>query len=225
MFQRWCPLRCIKTTRIQIGILAALLSSTASASALPSLLKEVEAKYAKAVTLSANFSQVNFEAALGKKKTSTGTILVKRPSKIRWETLKPDPNLLVSDGTHFWFYTPPFDEGERGQIIERSSSEVQSKLAHALLAGSFSVARDMKMIPKPNSTFVLIPKPGSAGTVTQAEIQINPKDQLIQKVCLDHQGGNRAEISLTQIELGKPLKDELFVFKAPPNTDSIDEVR
>jgi outer membrane lipoprotein carrier protein len=190
---------------------------------LPKLLQEVEAKYSKSKTLSAEFSQLNEDIILSQKKKSSGKIFVKRPTKVRWETLKPEVNILVSDGKRFWFYTPPFDEGERGQVVEKKSSEVQSKLVNALLAGSFSVARDMTIQEKNPSTFLMIPKPGTAGTVTQATVEIDPAQKLIQKVTLDHKGGNRAEISLSQIELGKPLADEIFVFKAPPNTDKIDE--
>jgi outer membrane lipoprotein carrier protein len=192
------------------------------AKALPPLLQEVEKKYAESQTLEADFSQSSKDAVLSQNKLSSGKIFVKRPSKIRWETQKPDENLLVSDGKTYWFYTPPFDEGERGQVIEKKSNEVQSKLAHALLAGSFSVARDMTIRPKNSSTFLLIPRPGTAGTVTQATIEVDPEKKLIQKVILDHKGGNHSEISLTNISLGKTLKEDIFTFKAPPNTDKVD---
>lgn len=188
---------------------------------LPALLQEVEAKYAKAATLQAEFSQVNEVAAMGTKKTSSGVILVKRPDKLRWETLKPDMNLLVSDGRKFWFYTPPFEPGERGQVIVRRSNQTNSKLANALLSGHFSVAREMRIEQQGTSRFVLTPKPRSAGTVIKAEIEIDPGLKLIQKVVLDHQGGNRSEITLSKIELGKALGDEAFAFTPPPNTDEV----
>lgn len=209
-----------------VGLMTGLIltqPALAKGPTLPKLLRDVEDKYTKAATLSADFNQLTTDAILSHKKKSSGKIYVKRPSKVRWDTQKPDPSLLVSDGKRFWFYTPPFDEGERGQVIEKKSSEIQSKLANALLSGSFSVAKDMKIQQKTPSTFLLIPKPNSAGTVTQATIEVDPDKLLIQKVILDHKGGNRAEISLSQIELGKPLADDLFVFTPPPNTDRVDE--
>lgn len=97
--------------------------SPAATSRLPKILQEVEAKYSKSATLQAEFTQVNDIAALKTKKTSSGHIMIKRPDKLRWETTKPDMNLLVSDGHHFWFYTPPFDEGEHGQVIEKKAAK------------------------------------------------------------------------------------------------------
>ncbi|MGK5082715.1 outer membrane lipoprotein chaperone LolA [Bdellovibrionota bacterium FG-1] len=188
---------------------------------LPALLEEVEAKYTKAATLQADFTQVIEVAALKSKKTTTGVIMVKRPDKLRWETLHPEMNLLVSDGHKFWFYTPPFDEGEHGQVIEKKTDEINSKLAKALLSGRFSVARDMKIRQKNSSRFILTPRRGTAGTVEHAEIEVSPGKKLIQKVILVHEGGNRAEISLSKIELGKSIGDEAFVFVAPPHTDKV----
>jgi outer membrane lipoprotein carrier protein len=193
-----------------------------SPSHLPAVLQELEKKYTQAGTLQAEFSQVNEVAALKTTKTSSGMIMIKRPDKLRWETLKPDMNLLVSDGRHFWFYTPPFDEGEHGQVIEKRSSEINSKLANALLSGRFSVANDMKIRQESPSTFLLVPKPGTAGTVKRARIQIDPTRGLIQKVILEHNGGNRSEITLSKIKLGGKIGDDAFVFEAPPNTDKVE---
>jgi len=187
------------------------------------MLEEVEKKYADAKTLTADFTQLTTSASLGQTKTSSGKIFLKRPSKVRWETENPDKNLLVSDGSRFSYYTPPFDIGEKGQVLEKKSSEVQSKLANALLSGSFSMARDMKIKMDGKNTFLLTPKKGSAGTVKRAKIEVNPEEKLIQKVILDHEGGNHAEISLTHIELGKKLQDQLFEFQIPPNTDKVTE--
>ncbi|MBI2712688.1 MAG: outer membrane lipoprotein chaperone LolA [Bdellovibrio sp.] len=188
---------------------------------VPPLLQKIEKKYAQANTLSAEFSQLTEDVVLMKKKQSTGKIFIKRPSKVRWETLTPDRNLLVSDGTRFWYYTPPFDEGERGQVIERKTSNVQSRLANSLLSGAFSINRDMTIRQKSPTTFILIPKAGTAGTVLQATVETDPKGELIQKVTLNHRGGNKAEISLSKIQLGPQLEDGFFIFASPPNTDRV----
>jgi outer membrane lipoprotein carrier protein len=188
---------------------------------LPPLLKEIESKYTKSITLSADFSQKNRSAAFAREKISFGKIYFKRPSKFRWETLSPDPNITVSDGKKFWFYTPPFDADERGQIIERTASAIQSKLANALLSGSLSIARALSIRQLNPTTFQLVPFPGTADTVQKATLVVNPEQKLITKVILEHKGGNRSEISLSQITIGPQLADSLFVLIPPPNTDKL----
>jgi len=193
------------------------------AAELPKLLQEIERKYTQKATLEVEFVQENTSATFGKKTTTSGFIRIRRPNKVRWETLKPssDMNLMISDGRKFWFYTPPFDEGEHGQVIERKSAQVQSQLAQALLSGSFSKAKGMSIKQESETRFTLVPKKGTAGTVRKAQIQVDADQKLITKVTLENEGGNRSEITLSNIELGKPLGDEYFTFNPPPNTDRI----
>ncbi|HTL13241.1 MAG TPA: outer membrane lipoprotein carrier protein LolA [Bdellovibrionota bacterium] len=187
---------------------------------LPPLLQDVEKHYSTAATLKADFVQVNELAALNRTKESNGTIYFKRPDKLRWETKAPEPNLLVSDGKKFWFYTPPFDATEDGQVVIRKSSEVQTRLARALLSGAFSAARDMTIKPLEAGEFELIPKKGTAGSVLKCLIHIDGPSKLIDRLVLEHAGGNRSEIRLTGIELGKPLEKGLFSFTPPPHTET-----
>jgi outer membrane lipoprotein carrier protein len=159
-------------------------------------------------------------------KKSSGTIQFKRPGKIRWETLKPDRNLLVGDGKKFWFYTPPFDEGEAGQYFEKNANQVQTKFAQGLLAGTFSynVATGAMTVQQKSATdFIVTPKKGTGGTVKEAILHIDPKNHLITGIDLAHRGGNKTQITLSSIELGKPLDDKIFRFTPPPNTEKVKE--
>ncbi len=73
------------------------------------------------------------------------------------------------------------------------------------------------------SRFEVKPNRGTAGSVNRAEIQVDPEKKVIQKVILEHKGGNRSEITLSNIELGKKMGSDLFEFKAPPNTDRTED--
>ncbi len=57
-------------------------------------------------TLRTKFSQVVVDAAGKALETGTGTLLVRRPGRFRWEYAPSDagPQLLVADGTNLWFY-------------------------------------------------------------------------------------------------------------------------
>jgi outer membrane lipoprotein carrier protein len=192
--------------------------------ALPPLLKEVEAKYFKASTLTADFTESDQSATTKQTKKSSGKIQFKRPGKLYWETLKPDHNILISDGKKFWFYTPPFDEGEAGQYIEKDASKVQTKFAQGLLAGTFSynVSSGNMTVKQVNATdFIVIPKKGTGGTVKQAILKVDPNQKLITGIDLVHKGGNTSQINLSNIQLAKPLDDSLFHFTPPPNTEQM----
>lgn len=184
-------------------------------------MAKVEKKYSAAKTLSLHFEQTRISSLTQQKQVSTGKIYFSRPGRIRWETETPEKSLLIGDGKKFWFYTPPFSQGESGQVIERKSQDVQSQFAQDLLSGHLSVSKDTKVEDLGANRYKVTPKKGSAGTVKTAEITIDSKAQTIQKLVLIHEDESRLELSFSKIELGKPLDAKLFTFKAPPNTQRI----
>lgn len=190
---------------------------------LPSELVEIEKKYVQAKTLEADFTQKDEVKMTGTTKQSSGVLMIRHPNQFRWETLKPDKNLLVSDGRKFWFYTPPFEAGERGQVIEKKTAEVQSELANALLAGAFSKIRGVEIEKVSPTRFRLFPDEGVAGTLKMAEIEIDPSKKVIHRLRLEHRGGNKTEIQLANVKLSEKLSDSFFKFVTPPGTDVIRE--
>ncbi len=190
---------------------------------LPEELIAIEKKYLEAKTLEADFAQKDDVKLTGSKKESSGVLMIRHPNQFRWETLKPDKNLLVSDGRMFWFYSPPFEAGERGQLIEKKTSEVQSELANALLSGAFSKIRGLEVKKLTPIRFKLIPSAGIAGTVQSAEIEIDAAKNTINKLFLEHAGGNKTEITLSNIKLAGKINDAYFRFNTPPGTDVIRE--
>jgi outer membrane lipoprotein carrier protein len=191
--------------------------------AVPEELLAIEKKYLAAKTLQADFTQRDEVKLTGAKKESSGILMIQHPDQFRWETLKPDKNLLVSDGKNFWFYTPPFEAGERGQVIERKTTEVQSELANAILAGAFSKVHGVAITKLSPTRFQIVPEAGVAGNVKTAELEIDPKNNVIRKLKIEHLGGNRTEITLANVKLAGKMNEAYFKFVTPPATDVIRE--
>ena len=191
---------------------------------LPPLLLEVQKEYQKAAGIEAQFSQTTDVKATKQKKKASGKIWIKRPNKLRWETINPDPNILISDGKTFWFYTPPFEKGERGQVIIKKSAQVQTQFLNALLSGSFDFGKaETSVETKSKNVFLLKPKKGMAGDVETAEVTINETSKKIEQVVLVHVSGNRTEIKLQEIKLSASIDEKYFHYTADRNTEKIVE--
>lgn len=216
----------VKVAFLIFGVVLRSLSpfqAHGAAAPLPPILQEIEKKYSQAGTVKAEFVQDTLNKLTSRRKISSGKIFAKRPSKVRWETLRPEASYFVSDGIKSWYYIPPFDASEPGQLVEKKAAETQSKLANALLAGSFSAVKGLKVKQKSADLFLVIPKKGTAGTVQEALLQVDLNKKLIKKVSLLHRGGNQADITLQQIELGSKLENSLFVFVPPQNTQLVSD--
>jgi outer membrane lipoprotein carrier protein len=192
--------------------------------ALPPLLEQVQKEYQKSAGVEAEFDQLTQIKSTKSQKKSQGKIWIKHPNKLRWETISPDQNILVSDGKYFWFYTPPFEKGDRGQVIIKKSAQVQTQFLNALLSGSFDFSKTKTQIEtKAPNVFLLKPSANTAGDVKTAEVTIDPATKKIEKVTLIHFSGNETTIQLKQIKLSSKFAESLFQFVPDRNTDQIRE--
>jgi outer membrane lipoprotein carrier protein len=184
------------------------------------LLERTQAKYRTVKTLTAEFTQLQTTLASDAPKVSSGRIFIKRPDKFRWQTTDPDPSILVGNGKKVWYYTPPFREGEKGQVLTKRAIDVQSKLAIDLLAGTADTKKDFKVNVLEDGRFQLSPiKP--AGDIDGIELFIERSTNLVYKLVLFTKSGNKTELTLKDVTLGLELKDELFNFTPPANTEEI----
>lgn len=223
MFRAWSRSSFNKTALALTGAIVLAGVSSASGEKLPPLLAKVQAEYKKTGGVEAEFDQTIDVKSTRQSKKAKGKIWIKRPNKLRWETATPDPNILVSDGKTFWFYTPPFEKGERGQVIIKKTAQVQTKFLNALLSGSFDFGKQTAIDEKSANSFILKPKAGTAGDVQTAEVVVNEQSHKIQQVILTHTSGNKTDIKLQDIKLQGKLDDKLFHFSPDKNTDRIIE--
>lgn len=189
---------------------------------LPALLARVEHQYERLGTMTASFRQsvVSASGTFSKKpKESSGTIKVRYPDQFRWETIKPDPTLVVSDGKSFWQYTPPFDSSEPGQVIEGSARRFRNTLAGALLAGNFRSLVPIRDLG--DERYEVLPKRGTAGAVKRVEFTVDPQQLVMTGLTLIHADGTTTSIELSDIKAGATVEDREFQFVVPPNTDRI----
>src|SRR5215510_12507253 len=80
-------------------------SFSAAATAVPDIVKRLQARYDSTAGFRADFTQEVESATLGQKVESRGTVVFKKPGRMRWEFNEPKQT-LVSDGKFFWFYQP-----------------------------------------------------------------------------------------------------------------------
>mgnify|MGYP001599409279 CR=1 FL=1 len=180
----------------------------------------MQSKYKNVATLRADFTQSIKNLTLGSTKTSSGQIFIKRPDKFRWQTVDPEPSILVGNAHKVWYYTPPFRDGEKGQVLTRKATDVQSRLALDLLSGHSNTEKDFKIKPLAADHFELIPlKP--AGDVARIELFLERPTNLVYKLMLFTKTGNQTELVLKNVTLSPKLGDDMFTFVPPANTEEI----
>ena len=198
-------------------------------SALPLLGQDVHAtadrvdqRYNHLQTLQAEFTETYSGA--GMTRTESGTLLLKKPGRMRWDYDQPRPKLFVTDGKTAWFYVPGERQARRAPV--KQLDDLRSPLRYLLgktrlekeLDG-LSLAPDQK--PATPGYVVLrgIPK-GLRDRVSQTLLEIAP-DGFITRIVVEELDGSVTEFRFHQQKENVQLSDEQFRFAPPPGVEIV----
>lgn len=197
-------------------------ASSAQAASLADIVKKLQARYESTAGFRANFTQQVESATLGQKVESRGTVVFKKPGRMRWEFTEPK-QMLVSDGKFFWFYQPAENQVIKTPFQNAFSSSTPASflLGVGQLDKDFSVA-----LTSENAEAYLLrltPKqdPEAIGTL---DLTVDTKTYDIEQAVVTDPLGNITRLQLTDIDRAAPIKDETFYFKAPAGVDVVEPI-
>lgn len=199
----------IKVTILTIFLLASLTAKANAASDLASLLANFQ-------SMKANFEQVVLDQNQHPIQKNIGDMALKRPGQFRWEVKQPTPQLLLTDSNHFWIYDIDLE-----QATEQKADKNNLNSPASLLSGSISSLEnrfDVSYLKKPDSAkwFKLVPK--NDDDMFQW-IELAFVDGKLSAMRLNDKLGALSKFSFSNVEINPPLKNSLFVFKAPKGVE------
>lgn len=90
--------------------------------------------------LDGQFNQQVFDVRGKQKESASGRLAVAAPDRLRWEYVKPYPQLIVADGKTVWVYDPDLRQAsKRPQGVEEANSPLAILLDPSKLDREFSV--------------------------------------------------------------------------------------
>lgn len=99
------------------ALLAIALVAGAAGADVAAVIRGVEQRYNRAVTLRASFEQKHL-AAGRPRRIESGTLILRKPGRMRWEYSQPAGKLFVCDGRWVWLYSPGAQQVERARLKE-----------------------------------------------------------------------------------------------------------
>src|SRR5215831_4366078 len=95
----------IRNLLIAVALVPGITSSAAVDVELDQLIRGLQSRYSRLVSLSADFTQI-YTAPGERTRRETGQMLLKKPGKMRWNYKTPEPKLFISDGRMMYEYVP-----------------------------------------------------------------------------------------------------------------------
>ena len=192
------------------------------------VVERVQQRYDGAADFKARFGQTLTNAAFGRKTSSTGEVLFKKPGRMRWNYTQPDPKMYLSDGTTLWLYEP---EDKQAFKQDLKASQLPAALAFLTGQGKLSAEFDIAFAPAktPYGTardyvLTLSPKAPQAQVKTIVFV-VDPKVFDVRESVITDQQGNVNDMLFSDIRVNVGIPDATFHFSPPAGTRVIDTAK
>ena len=190
------------------------------------LQQALQQRYALVLDFSADFTHTYEGGMLRTRLVERGTMLVKRPGRMRWDYLEPERKLFVSDGERLYSYLP-----EDNQVIIGHLPDGNATTPALFLAGAgdfvddFTAAFDTVQ-DAPDDSYVLRLTP--TRTERDFEFLTLVLDAgtlaIVRLVAHDLQGGTSTFV-FSNLQENLDMPDTPFTFEIPPGTNVNDTTR
>ncbi|HKP12265.1 MAG TPA: outer membrane lipoprotein chaperone LolA [Blastocatellia bacterium] len=186
---------------------------------LAALIDGLQSKYGRMQGMAADFTQI-YLGADGRRASEAGYLVLKRPSKARWEYTQPERKLFISDGRNIFFYV--YGERQATQASVKESADPQ--IPFLFLLGRGNLRRDFSRIEVAagahaaaagNVVLLLVPK-RAPQEFKQLLVEVSPSSLAVHRMVIFERNGGRMDFSLANVRENFIAPDSDFHFTSPP---------
>ncbi len=178
------------------------------------LTDAIQKRYETIQHFQADFQQELTNAASGSVEKRSGRIWFKQSSLVRWDTLKPEKELLVVGQNAVWNYI----EADKIAMKYRTNQVFNSKTMVRFLSGKANLKEDFKVTEQGTEDGLikvrLLPKEPEP-TMVMAYLWVDPKTHLMGRVLIVDFFGNGNQVTLLGLTTDKRPDAKLFEFTPP----------
>jgi outer membrane lipoprotein carrier protein len=170
-------------------------------------------------TLKAEFAQTVIARNGRKPQLSSGVVAISRPGKLRWEILKPYPQLVVGDGEKIWIY-----DQELQQVTVRKAGQAIGGSPATLLSGNNDLEKNFNLKEAGDAEGLnwveATPKSGDSGF---EKVRLGFTGSDLKAMELQDSFGQTTVIRFSKLERNPVLPASSFKFTPPAGVDVVGE--
>lgn len=200
---------------LRLTIMLMLLAIAGGACAAQSTA--LQSFYNKVDTLQAHFQQTMVDEDGTVVQKASGSFLLQRPGKFRWEYDTPYQQIIVSDGDMFRFY-----DVDLAQVTVRSIGTALQSTPAALLTGGAALDKQFKITVEGAHDGLnwirLLPK---ASDSDFKEIRMGLLNGVPRRMQMHDQLGQTTNIKFSDITVNESIPASAFKLEVPNNVDIV----
>jgi len=180
----------------------------------------VDSHYNKLHSLRANFTE-SYEG-LGMSRTESGTLLLLKPGRMRWDYSSPAGKVFLIDGKFAWFYAPGSAQVQRipAKQLDDLRSPLRFLLGHTQLEKELA---GLQAKPGPQGSVVLTGQPtGQQNRVDRVSLTVAPATGAIQGIEIEETDGSITRFTFANEQTNVAIPENSFRFEPPAGVPVVD---
>lgn len=187
--------------------------------------KQTQAHYQTVQDFTADFTHTYEGGVLRKKTTERGTVLIKKPGRMRWTYTQPEQKVFVSDGLKIYAHVP----ADRQVTVSTMPADDKASTPILFLVGKGDLGRDFNVTYAEPIAGLTFPADAAALKLTPRTkvpeyewliLVVDKSLKLQMLVARDSQSGT-STFTFTNLKENVGLKDSQFTFTIPRGADVI----
>jgi outer membrane lipoprotein carrier protein len=175
-------------------------------------------KLAKLEYFTANFNQQVLDGEGNELQNAMGTLAVKKPNLVHWQTAEPDESLIVSDGDTLWFFDP-FVEQVSAYLLEKALLNTPI----LLLTSSDPTLWQHYSVSSTDENNYLIHANDNNAQVKTLELRFKKNSNMLNSFTILDATGQLSLFKLSQFDQVAVPESALFTFKIPEGVELDDQ--
>ena len=201
------------TLAVLFSLVSVVLPVAAQQPTTHDLAKTVDRHYNKLKSLKAGFTE-SYEG-LGRTRTESGTLLLQKPGRMRWDYSRPAGKLFLLDGKYAWFYSKGDPQVQR--IEAKKLDDLRSPLR--FLLGHTQLEKEIDHLaasPAANGNFTLSGVPHNQENRIQRLALTVTAEGIITGIEIQETDGAVTRFAFTGEQPNVAIAPSTFRFTPPP---------
>jgi outer membrane lipoprotein carrier protein len=201
------------------AMLCMCLHAQGPAPSAKDVAKRVDRHYDSLRSLKAGFAESY--NGMGLTRNESGTLLLAKPGRMRWDYSTPSGKVFLLDGKYGWFYSPGDPQVQR--IPAKDLDDLRSPLR--FLLGHTELEKEivnLTMAPAANGGFMLTGQPkGQENRITRMSLTVTAAGAIV-GIEVQEADGALTKFIFTGEQENAPMAPDAFRFKAPAGVPVVD---
>lgn len=214
-----------------VGIDAIIVQDCFASLSPVEVAKKLQKTYEQTKSIAVDFRQITSMRMSRRVRRGSGTMVIVKPGKMRWDYKPPEPQVIICDGEIITMYF----ENAKQMITGAAKDYLRSDITYSFFTGKGNFLKDFDVLSpdallesdleadgESSYPIKLVPKEMHP-QVDYLHVWVDKKSFLIKRLQIVDQFGSITDLVFSNMKVNQKFPADYFSFTPPPDTELIQQ--